>query len=79
METWKEEIKNIIDNGCTDSDIEDYVFEHPEINGTDIWNYVCEYIAPKECRGCKYIQYSGMYPCNACTRQVKLQDFYAER
>lgn len=73
---WKETLKKILENGCTDSDIEDFVFEHPEINEKDIWNYVSEYHAPKACKGCEFIQMSGMMPCINCKRQTQLKDYY---
>lgn len=73
---WKEELKTIIKNSCTDSDIEDFVDEHPEINGKDIWDYVYELDAPEGCKGCIHIQKSGMYPCNECSRRVVLKDYY---
>ena len=76
---WQEELKKIIENGCTDSDIEDFEIEHPNINGRDIWNYVYEYNAPEGCKGCKHIQMSGLMPCIRCSRKVWLKDFYESR
>lgn len=32
MEKWKEELTTLLENGCTDSDIEDFVQKH---KGTD--------------------------------------------
>lgn len=76
---WKEELGKLLEKGCSDSDIEDFVDEHPDVDGKDIWDYVFEYNAPEGCRGCKYIQYSGMFPCNRCLRRVNVKDFYASR
>ena len=76
--SWKDEVNKILDNGCTDSDIEDFIDEHPEVD-ENIWDYVYEYGAPDVCKGCKYIQYSGMFPCSGCSRRVKLVDFYESR
>lgn len=73
---WREEIKNIVNKGCSDSDIEDYIKKHSNINGKDIWNYLYELNAPKECKGCVHIQMSGMFPCNVCTRKIQLKDYY---
>lgn len=73
---WKDELKKLIENGCSDSDIEDFETEHPNVNGKDIWDYVYEYHAPEECKGCKHIQLSGMFPCIRCSRRVKVKDFY---
>ena len=76
---WRDELKKIIENGCSDSDIEDFVEEHSDINGRDIWDYVYEYSAPDECKGCKYIQLSGMMPCIICSRRFYTKDYYESR
>ena len=34
---WKDELKEIIENGCTDSYIEDFVDEHPKVNAKEKW------------------------------------------
>lgn len=76
---WKDELNKILENGCTDSDIEDFVYEHPEVDGKNIWDYVYEYNAPDVCKGCKYIQFSGWYPCIMCSRKIKTEDYYESR
>ena len=74
---WKKEIDALISPGnATDSDIEDYITNHPEIDGRDVWNYISELTVPEDCKGCLYIQKSGMYPCNVCKRQNVLADHY---
>ena len=73
---WQVELITICKNGGTDSDIEDYIYEHPDINARDIWNFVYEYYAPNECKGCLHIQMSGLFPCNSCSRRVHVRDFY---
>lgn len=40
MNTWKDEIEKIIANGGTDSDIEEYLYKHPEFNESEIWAYI---------------------------------------
>lgn len=40
MNTWKDEIKEIIANSGTDSDIEEYLYEHPELNADKVWAYI---------------------------------------
>lgn len=75
---WQENLKRILENGCTDSDIEDFIDEHPE-TASFIWDFVYEYIAPAECKGCKYVQMSGMMPCINCSRRVKVKDYYEHR
>ena len=76
---WKEELEILLDDICTDSDVMDFIDEHPKVNPRDIWNYVYEHDAPDCCKGCKYIQYSGMYPCQNCSRRNTLQDYYKSR
>lgn len=77
---WKVEIRHMIKKGCSDSDIEDFVENHPKINGKEIWNYVYEYNAPSQCKGCKYIQCIGFsLPCTKCSRSITLADRYEKR
>lgn len=76
---WKEELDKMLENGCTDSDIEDFEDAHPNVNGRDIWDYVFEYNAPKACKGCKHIQMSGLMPCMRCSRCITLKDYYESR
>lgn len=33
---WKTEVKTIVENGCTDSDIENYIEQHPDLNGKEV-------------------------------------------
>lgn len=40
MNTWENEIEEIIVNGGTDSDIEEYLYEHPELNAGEVWAYI---------------------------------------
>lgn len=76
---WKEELLNkILSKRCTDSDIEDFVDEHPEINAGEIWDYTYDLIAPDSCKGCKYVAMSGTYPCIWCLRHAE-KDFYEKR
>ena len=76
---WQEELKRMLEKGCSDSDIEDFVTEHPNVDGKVIWDYVFEIDAPEGCKGCEYIQYSGMFPCNKCSRRVEVKDYYKKR
>lgn len=77
---WKKELDQLIQNKkCTDSDIEDFIQNHDELNGKDVWDYVSELTSPEICKGCVYIQMSGMYPCNVCVRQNQLKDFYKSK
>ena len=75
---WKEELQKILSKGRTDSDIEDFVDEHPEINAREIWDYTYDFIAPESCKGCKYVAMNGTYPCIRCLRHAE-KDFYEKR
>lgn len=81
---WKEPLNKILENGCTDSNIEDFIdfinkHSDVDVNTKEIWDYVYEYNAPEECKGCKFVQLSGMMPCINCLRQNKLKDHYTPR
>lgn len=76
---WKEELRKILENRYTDSDIEDFAIEHPNVDGKDIWDFVFEYIAPGVCKGCKHIQRANMMPCIRCSRKVKVKDYFEAR
>lgn len=77
---WKEEVKQIVMDGCSDSDIEDLLLEHPELNPKEVWDYVYELEVPENCKGCKHVQrFNNWYPCNACSRNRTPQDFYEKR
>lgn len=78
-EKWKTELVELLKNGCSDSDIEDFVDEHLDINGKDIWDYAYEYSAPIECKGCAYIQMKGDFPCAKCSRINELKDYYKKK
>lgn len=76
---WKEELHQMLNKGCSDSDIEDYIDNHPELNGKEIWDFVYEFGAPEGCKGCKHIQMTGMMPCIRCKRRDTLKDYYEPR
>ena len=40
MNTWKDKIEEIIANGGTDSDIEEYLYKHPNFNVDEVWAYI---------------------------------------
>lgn len=60
MQNWKGELSGLLKSGCTDSDIGQFIQEHPDIAGKDIWNYVSDYYAPEQCKGCIHVQLIGM-------------------
>lgn len=72
------ELKTLYDNGCTDSDIEDFC-ENNKVNyreaflQIDIWN------APDCCKDCKHVSFfASMYPCNSCSRAHQT-DYFEKR
>lgn len=76
---WKEELTKILEDGCTDSDIEDFVYNHPDTSDAKIWNFVNDYNAPPKCKGCKYNSNLPWYhPCVDCLRVGRV-DYYKER
>lgn len=77
MTTWQEELIRLIDRGCTDSDIEDFCDSHPEADNA--WNFVADYTAPAQCKGCKNVQMLGQYPCTRCLRSERREDLYELR
>lgn len=67
----KEKLKALMENGCTDSDLEDFA-EDNNVSEGEVFQYVAELIAPECCKGCKHIQlYDSMYPCTECSRGKK--------
>lgn len=75
---WKKDLKKLLETkeNLTDSDIEDLTDKYPE-DAKEIWQFIYELIAPEQCKGCKHIGlYDSFYPCNCCTRQEDLKDFY---
>lgn len=40
---WKEELEKILESGCSDSDVEDFIHEHSDVDDEEIWNFVYEY------------------------------------
>lgn len=79
---WEKQLCSLLKllkSGCSDSDIEDFINENPNINAKAIWDFVYEYNAPERCKGCKHIQMTGFEPCNRCSRRVLVEDYYEAR
>ena len=79
---WQEELTKILEAGCSDSDVEDFIEDHifpPDVTGKDVWDFVYEYHAPQQCKGCRFIQNEGEFPCNRCSRIVNIKDYYDEK
>lgn len=72
-------LKKLLENGCTDSDIEGFIEENPNINGKEVWDLVYESNAPDCCKGCKHIQMTGLMPCKRCSRRIVTKDYYERR
>lgn len=79
MSDWKQALYTLLEGHPSDSDIEDFATDHPDIDGKLIWDEVYEYDAPKECKRCVYIQHTNMHPCDRCSRRVTVKDYYKER
>lgn len=73
---WKRELLDMLDSGCTDSDIEEFVDAHPDVPEKEIWYVVAEDSRPIACRGCMYVHNYGESPCNRCSRQIIVSDNY---
>ena len=66
-----EELKILFERGCTDSDLIEFC-EDNNLSVREVYHTVASWIVPECCNGCKYIEfYSGMYPCNNCSRPKK--------
>lgn len=70
-DTLKEKLKALIENGCTDSDLE-YFAENNNVDEGEVFQYAAELTVPVCCKGCKHVQlYDSMYPCTVCSRGKK--------
>lgn len=76
MNNWKKELKIIIENGCTDSTIYDFIDSHPSVSAKDIWMYDYYLNAPKACKGCRHFR--DCSPITYCSRVVKMEDRFEE-
>lgn len=79
MKNWKEELSGLLKSGCTDSDNRQFIQKHPDISGKKIWNYVSDYYAPEQCKGCIHVQLIGMYPCSCCSVNGTSKNYYEKR
>lgn len=76
----EEDIRKSITEGLfkTDSDVEEYA-EERNLNVRDleemIWVIISE---DTPCYGCRYVTMmgTGLYPCNSCSRNVRIKDLY---
>ena len=67
-------LKLLVEQGCTDSDIEDFCEEN-DIDTGEAFRLVAEWSAPNCCQGCIHIQlYPDMSPCCNCCRAKS--DYY---
>ena len=73
-----EKLKELHENGCSDSDIEDFCTDNKvscreAFLQIDIWN------APDCCKNCKHVSFfASMYPCTSCSRAHQ-KDYFEER
>lgn len=76
-EEWVKELRKLHDNGCTDSDIEDFCTQY-NVPQDIAFHHIEEWNAPDCCKGCKYLFcYNSAYPCTVCSRNKK--DMYATK
>ena len=70
-------LRELCENGCTDSDIEDFCGEH-KLSRNEVFTKIAEWTIPSCCQGCMYMtMYPSMPPCPSCSRGKK--DHYAKR
>lgn len=71
-----QELRELCESGCTDSDIEDFCEENA-ISEKEAFHLIATWSAPECCRKCKHVDfYNSMYPCSVCSRPLK--DMYEE-
>lgn len=76
---WEEELEKILKVSCSDSNVEDFIHDHPDESDEDIWNFVYEYNTSPGCKGCKHVgNLPWYYPCVDCLRR-KRADYYEKR
>ena len=74
-DNMKKEIKNLLNKGCTDSDIEEFCEEN-KAPLKQTFRYIAELTAPKQCKGCKHIELvPSMPPCTSCCR-IHQKDYF---
>lgn len=63
-----QKLKELHDNGCSDSDIEDFCKKN-KVSQKEAFHLISTWIAPDCCQGCKHIDfYPDMPPCLHCSR-----------
>ena len=74
-DSHKEAIIRILNNGCTDSDIEDYCSDN-NLSEKAVFHFVANFNAPENCKFCKNVDfYPNMFPCWSCIRRLSV-DYY---
>lgn len=74
------ELYELRKDGCSDSDIEDFISDHrlSRKEAGEVWLQIAIWNAPECCKPCKHVQlYRSDYPCTYCSRP--LADMYEER
>ena len=71
----QDKIKELIDKGCTDSDIID-LCEENNISRKAAFHYIAELTAPQQCRGCKNIALRPSMPPSTSCRRNYTKDHY---
>ena len=67
----KDKLKNLLERGCTDSDIEDFC-EQNGVNTKTAFTYIAVLNAPDCCKTCQHVTLApSFYPCTFCSRPRK--------
>ena len=73
---WSITLTEMLDEGCTDSDLEDFA-ERYDLSEQDVFLFAAMYhVKGTPCEGCVHCQHSSaMYPCIVCVRKHH-EDYY---
>lgn len=75
----KEEFEKFVGETVSNEDYNVIETVYIYISGKKIWNYVSDYYAPEQCKGCKHVQLIGMYPCSCCSVNGTSKNYYEKR
>lgn len=75
-EEQEQELREMAEKGCTDSEVEDFCEKHL-ISKRTVFHQLAVWYAPKQCNGCEHVDmYACMPPCSSCARS-HTQDHYS--
>ena len=77
-DTQAAKLYKIIENGCTDSDIEDFCFKE-KVSTKEAFHIIARLSAPTKCQKCQHVgMYDSLPPCSTCIHQDTLTDNFKE-